>query len=436
MRIADGPGLKRSISLTDVVMLGAGSAIGSSIFTVLGPASQIAGAGLLVSLLLAAIPMGVFALIYAFMASASPVTAASYEWQRQFTHPAFAFGVVWLRVLSNAVVMVLLARVLLEYAGAYLALPEKPALLAVLLFIFAINYFGVHVAARAQTVMMLALLVVFGVFVASGVPSLKPELVGQALGHGWGPILVAIPLMIQLFLSIETATELGGEVKDAERNIPLGLGIALVLTAVIYGLVAFTTLSLLGPAKLSGSTTPLLDAAAISLGTWGTPLVVGAAVLALLKSMNAVFLVYSRFLYAMATAGVLPAALGTVHPRFGTPRGAMIAALLASGLCILLPSSLLFLLLAISFPTMAKYLGSCVAAFNVARRHPDVFARSRLGLGHGLIEAMAVIGSVLAVVIAFVGVATDWRPYVLLGAWLAGGFVYYALNGRRRALGV
>src|SRR5947208_1879512 len=98
--------LRQGVRLIDLVMLGAGTAIGASIFSVLGPAAQIGGAGILISVMLAAVPMILFGLVYAFMASALPRTAASFEWQRQFTHPVIAFAIVWLRILSNAVVMI------------------------------------------------------------------------------------------------------------------------------------------------------------------------------------------------------------------------------------------------------------------------------------------------------------------------------------------
>jgi APA family basic amino acid/polyamine antiporter len=149
--------------------------------------------------------------------------------------------------------------------------------------------------------------------------------------------------------------------------------------------------------------------------------------------MNAVFLVFARFLYAMGKAGVLPAPLGRIHPRFGTPHIATIVAFLASCTGLLLPSSLLFLLLAVNVPTMAKYAGSCLAAYAVADRHPDVHAEARLRFSRTTVRILAALGIVAAVVIAALGLGTDWKPYVLLAGWLALGLAYYALRPRRAA---
>lgn len=423
--------LRHGVRLIDLVMLGAGTAIGASIFSVLGPAAQVGREGILVACVIAALPMVLFGLVYAYMASAVPRTAASFEWQRQFTHPIIAFGIVWLRILSNAVVMIVLGTVLVNYLGKVVAVPGKPVMFGLFLAVFALNYLGVAIAARAQTIMMLLLLAVFAVFVAAGAPQLKPQLITQSMSVGWVPIVAALPLMIQLFLGIETTTEVGEEVADPKRVVPLGLALALVLTVVVYLAIAFTALSLVGADALAASDAPLLTAAEKALGPVALPLIVTAAVLALLKSMNAVFLVFARFLYAMGKAGVLPAPLAHVHPKFGTPDVATVVAFGACCLGLFLPSSLLFLLLAVNIPTMMKYLGSCLAAYVVADKHPEIHAQARLRFSPGLVKALSALGMVAAVIIASLGFGTDWKPYALLAGWLAIGLAYYAVVSRR-----
>jgi APA family basic amino acid/polyamine antiporter len=425
--------LKRGVKLIDLIMLGAGTAIGAAIFTVLGPAAKVGGAGILITTLLAALPMVLFALVYAWLASTAPATAASYEWQRRFTHPVLAFSIVWMRVLANAVVMIVYGQTLTNYLGKVIDLPAKPVMLAFFTALFVLNYVGVAVAARAQTVLMSLLLVVLAVFVASAGPHLRPALFVEAIGGGWLPIFAALPLMIQLFLGIETATEVGEEVDDARRVIPLGVAGALTLTVVVYLAVTFAALSLIGPAALAASKAPLLDAAKVVLGTWATPVIVAAATLALSKSMNATFLVFSRFLFAMGRVGSLPSALGRIHPKFGTPHIATIVAFAAACVALLLPSSLLFLLLAVSVPTMLKYMATCMAAYSVAANHPDVRAQARLKFSPRLVKALSALGVVAAITIAALGLSTDVRPYILIGGWLIVGLIYYAWTRRRRA---
>jgi APA family basic amino acid/polyamine antiporter len=134
----------------------------------------------------------------------------------------------------------------------------------------------------------------------------------------------------------------------------------------------------------------------------------------------------------MGRAGDLPRSLGRVHPRFGTPHVAAIVAFVASGVAMLLPSSLLFLLLAVSVPTMMKYFGSCLAAYNVAARHPEIRLRAALPFSGRMVRILAGLGMFAAAVIAVIGFETDWRPYVLLLAWLLLGLAYFVSrrNGR------
>ena len=50
-------GLKRNVGLFGVVSLGLGTAVGVSIFSILAPAAAVAGPAMLVSMLIAIIPM-------------------------------------------------------------------------------------------------------------------------------------------------------------------------------------------------------------------------------------------------------------------------------------------------------------------------------------------------------------------------------------------
>ena len=420
--------LQRSVGLLGVVMLGAGTAIGVSIFSVLEPAANVAGSGLLIAVMLAAVPMVLFAVVYAFMASALPKSGASFEWPSQFVHPLAGFMVAWLRILGSVGVMITLATVMINYLSGLVALPPGPTKFALITFIFVINLLGVSVAARAQTVMMLVLLVVLAIFVAAGLPSIRFDRIGDPFASGWLAILAAVPLMITLFLGIEAATEIGEEVKDAERTIPRGISLAVMLTATVYVAVAVTALGLLGPAGLAASEAPLLDAARGPLGMLAVPLILGAATIAMLKTLNSTFLIFSRYLFAMGRAGVLPMALARIHPRFGTPHVACLVAFLCGIAGLFMPSDLVFLLLAVNIPTMLKYLATCLCAWIVVARHPDIYAAARLKLARPMVKLLAALGMACAVAVVLVGLNADWRPYLLILAWGGLGLIYWAMR--------
>ena len=420
--------LEPRVGLLGVVMFGAGTAIGVSIFSVLGPAAKVAGAGLLVSMLLAALPMLPFALVYAYMSSVLPKSGASYEWPARFVHPLFGFMIAWLRILGSAGVIVTLATVLVNYLHRVWPIPETLTKAVVITAIFGVNVLGIRIAARLQTVMMIVLLGSMAVFTGTGAPLADWSRLGQPLAAGWPAIFAAVPLMITLFLGIESATEIGEEVKDARRTIPRGIALAVALTAVVYGAVAAVSLALVGPEVLGASSAPLLEAARLPLGRLAEPLIVGAAVFAVLKTLNATVMIFSRYLFAMGRGGVLPAAFARLHPIRGTPVGALGAAWLVAMLGLLLPSNLVFLLLAVNIPTMLKYMSSCLSAVRLVKHHPQLHAAAQLGLSVRTVRICGWLGMLAAAAIVVAGLKADAGPYVLVGAWGVVGLFYWYLR--------
>jgi len=415
--------LKKGVGLIGVVTLGAGVAIGVSVFTVFQPAAQVAGSGLLVALALAALPMLPFALAYAYLAAIYPVSGASYEWPRRYLHPTIGFAIAWMRIIANVGVQVILAQVFAQYLNMVIEVPTKVVMGILITSVFVLNYIGVSVAARTQTFLMGLLLLALAVFVITGLPHVSMERIGAPLSAGWPAIGACVVLMITLFMGIESAVEIGEEVQNGRRTIPLGIAIAVGMTTIVYGLVAFVALGVVGPERLAASSVPILEAARGPMGAFAVPLIVTAALVSVLKSMNANALVFSRSVFAMARMSAIPAVLGHVHPKLGTPSAAIIACWSAAMLGLLLPSSLIFLLIAVNIPTMLKYAACSLSAIG-ASRQPAPEGTKPL-LGRRAIHVIGTAGALAALAIIIASFGADWRPHLLVGGWLAIGLVYH-----------
>lgn len=425
--------LKKGVGLVDIVSIGLGTAVGVSIFSIIAPTTLLAGPGMLVAMAVAMAPMFVFAVVYAFMGAAVPVSGASYEWARRFIHPFAGYIVSWLRIGSSTAAMVVLTMVLVSYLGMAVDLPLKPSMLAIFTIVFVANILGVSVAAKGQTAMLFVLLATCGVFVAICAPQAEPSNFTPLLSKGWEGVAAAVPLMISLFLGIESATEVGGEIKNPGKNIPLGIAISVVLTAVFYFAVATSALGVLGEEKLGASTAPLLDAAVAAGGGIGKPLIIASAFVAIGSSINATFMIFTRFVYAMGKSGALPAVFGRVHSRFQTPH---IACCLAYGLCclgLLLPSNLVFLFLAVNIPTLLKYGVASLSTVFMLKREPALANASPFRPPLGLVYVLSCLGVACAVALLALGVSADWRPYAVLGGWAVLGVIVYAVRRPSRA---
>lgn len=424
--------LKEGVGLLGIVTLGAGTAIGVAIFSIIAPGAALAGPGMLVAMLLAMVPMILFAVTYAFMGSAAPVSGASYEWSRRFIHPFVGFIVGWLRIAGSTAALVLFAFVLVQYWSMVVEVPAKPVMLAILALFWVLNTLGVSVVARGQGLMVFVLLVTCAVLVVSAFSEGDSANFTPVLQHGWSGVFAAVALMVSLFLGIETATEVGEEVRDARRTIPLGIALSIVLTAAIYFAVAASALAVLGADDLARSEAPLLDLASATLGTFGLPLILISATVAIGTSLNAISLIFSRSLFAMGRAGILPAALARVHPRWGTPYVATSVVFVLCALGLLMPLNLIFLFLAVNIPTLLKYAATSFAATRVVRHHRDVYDSAHVKFKPGAMQAWAWTAVVVALAVIALGLSADWRPYAVLGGWFVVGLIYYAIRSRTR----
>jgi APA family basic amino acid/polyamine antiporter len=419
--------LKQDVRLIDIVTLGAGAAIGVAIFSIFAPAAALAGPGMLISMAVAAIPMCIFALVYAFMGSADPQSGASYVWPSRYVNPFVGFLIGWLRILASTGVMVLLATVLVQHWSRMVALSTKPTMALIFLVFYLLNVRGVAVATRVQTILFFLMTIALALLVAGSIGKLDPQHFSPLLTHGWAGVWAAVPLLVSLFLGIENAVEVGEETRDARKTVGRAIAICVVTILVIYACVSVAVLGVLGPGALATSTAPLLDAAGAVFGRPAQGLILLAATLAIAKSLNATLLIFSRYLFAMGRDGVLPAQLGRIHPKWGTPH---VAVTVAFGCCLLglfLPSNLVFLFLAANVPTLLKYLGTCLSALRVLRNHPEVYARAGFRPQRGVLAALGWLGVFAAVLIVLAGLTADWRPYAVLLGWAAVGVVAWTM---------
>lgn len=78
--------MRRHLGLVDLIFLGIGSMVGTGIFTVTGlAAAQYAGPALIISIVIAAIAVGLTALFYAEFASRIPTNGGAYGNSTRFS---------------------------------------------------------------------------------------------------------------------------------------------------------------------------------------------------------------------------------------------------------------------------------------------------------------------------------------------------------------
>ncbi|MQR99285.1 APC family permease [Gluconobacter aidae] len=426
-----GSHLRQSIRMRHIVAIGVGSSLGVSIFGVLGPAASIAGPALLVSLVIAAVPMGLFAFLYAYLSSVSPASGASFVWPTRFLGARMGFAIAWLRIVGSVAAIVQHGAVLARYVVPVLPvhLSDRSLMIGLFSVLYLANIRGAGNAARVQAWLTTGLVVLLSLFALLACRHMTVGHFQPFAPQGFHGVLLAVPVLVGLFTGIEFAAEMGEEIRNVGRVIAPGLAIAIAIVLGVYVVVALTTIGVEG-AALATSRAPLLDAARVFLGDKAGFFIGLAATISIVTSLNGVFLIFSRFLFAMGRSGVLPASLGTIHPRWQTPHVAMTVVFVLSIIGAFLPNDLLFLFLAVNIPTMLKYATNSVCAIRAARSGMMSNVQSGFRPRPQTVSVVGTLAIVSALLIAILGTVSDWRPYAVLAVWGLVGMIVWRFRRR------
>jgi APA family basic amino acid/polyamine antiporter len=314
-----GPGLRRRLGVADAVTIGLGSMLGAGVFAVFAPAARVAGAGLLVALVVAGLVAYGNATSSARLAARYPSSGGTYVYGRERLGPFWGYLAGWGFVVGKTASCAAIALTFAAYAAPS---HQRPVAVAAVLALTALNYVGVQRSLAATRILVAATLATLALVVVAGFSAGGPGLAAPDAGpHA---VLQAAGLLFFAFAGYARVATLGEEVRDPERTIPRAVPLALGLTLAVYVAVAVAALAALGPAGLAAAADPLRAVVAASDLHAAAPAVRVGAALATLGSLLALLLGVSRTTLAMARDRHLPPALAAVHPRFAVPHRAQV----------------------------------------------------------------------------------------------------------------
>jgi APA family basic amino acid/polyamine antiporter len=310
----------RRLGVFDAVVIGLGAMIGAGIFAALAPASRAAGAWLLAGLAIAGFVAYCNATSSAALAALYPESGGTYAYGRHRLGPFFGFLAGWGFVIGKIASCAAMALTFAFYAAPAFA---RPLAFAAVVAMTAINAFGISKTALATRVIVALVLACLGVVVfaaAFGGSADASHLVPGTLdAHG---VLQSAGFLFFAFAGYARIATLGEEVVDPARTIPRAIPLALMLTLVVYALVAVTALLAIGPRALAEAPAPLV--AAVDAGRFAelAPIVRVGATVASLGVLLSLLAGIGRTTFAMASNRDLPAFLASVHPRYRVPQRA------------------------------------------------------------------------------------------------------------------
>jgi basic amino acid/polyamine antiporter, APA family len=340
--------LEKRLGLLDVYAICTGAMFASGFFLLPGVAAARAGPAVILAYAISSVLMlpGLFSI--AELSSAMPRAAGTYFFIHRSLGPLAGtiggFG-DWLTLTFKSAFA-------LVGMGAYLAIffdvPIQPVAVALTVAFGVLNILGAKETARLQVWLVATLLAIMAFYLAQGALSLLGVEARTVASANLFPFFTATAAGVAstvalVFISYAGLTKVAAaaeEIRDLDRNLPLGMLLALGTIGVIYVAGVALMVAFVDADTLHGDLTPVATAGDVFLdwlpGDTGLFLVVIAAITAFASTGNAGILTASRYPLAMSRDRLTWSGFDRLS-RFGTPAVGIIAT------CALMIVAILFL---------------------------------------------------------------------------------------------
>ena len=343
-------GLHRNLGRSQAVMIGLGGAIGTGLFLGSGLAIGYAGPAVLLSFAIAGFAAVVMVFSLAEMAAMHPAAGSLGTYAEMYLNPWAGMVVRYTYWMCQVVAVGAEA----VAAGLYMTywFADSPVWLwslsfALLLVFFnsrSVNYFGAieYWFASIKVVAIIAFIII-GAAAILGI-GMRPVgfhnltgLPGGFMPMGFGGVWMAVIVGVLSFFGIEVIAVTSGEVRDPIRTIPAALRTMVMRLFLFYVLalgivVTFVPWTETGAAVVTQS--PFVRVFANSGIHHAAGIMNFVVLTAALSSMNTNVYLCSRMLFSLARGEYAPRFLGRLG-KSGSP----IAAVLTSGVCVLLAAA-------------------------------------------------------------------------------------------------
>lgn len=371
-------GLKKTLNIFDLIVIGIGAVVGTGIFTIIGSAIQGgpdgAGAGpaVVISMVLAAVASVFSALSYSEIASMIPVAGSAYTYTYATMGEFMAWMVGWILMLEYAIGNITVASAWTGYFVQFLKgfkailppfianfplwlrndyrtmyfmcdkygwdvhskmpfihfpsclhIPSIPIAinLPAITIVFLLTLLlikGVKESTRFASIMVGVNLFIIISFIIMGAFYVKPENWTPFIPNGFHGVFMGAFVIFFAYIGFDAISTAAEETKNPQRDLPIAILGTLVLCTALYILVALVLTGVV-PLNMIDTQAPLAHAMRFIGKDWYAGLIsVGA-----LCALTSVLLIYqlgtTRILFAMSRDSFLPKSLVSLHKVYKTP---------------------------------------------------------------------------------------------------------------------
>jgi len=453
-----GKALRRTLTATDLTLLGVGAIIGTGIFVLTGTAAaNQAGPAIILSYLAAGTACAFAALCYAEFASMIPIAGSAYTYAYATLGELVAWMIGWDLILEYAVgsmtvaigwsgyMQRLLAGFGIELPVALAAAPpvgiiNLPAVIIVLL-IMILLVIGIRESARFNAVMVAIKVAAVLFFLAAGISYVEPTNWQPFTPYGMPGVMAAAAVVFFAYIGFDAVSTTAEEAKNPQRDLPIGIISSLVVCTVLYlavgavltGIVPVVEYRALAEAlpgvpiadqleSVKFLNAPVAYALSVIGLDWAAGVVSAGAVAGITSVLLVMLMSQPRIFFAMSRDRLLPQGVSKVHPRFGTPYittiiTCVIVALVAGVTQIQVVGEMT------SIGTLFAFVVVCAAVLTLRVKRPDAKRPFRVPFG----PIFPVLGILSC---AYLMLSLPILTWVRFLVWLDIGMVVYWAYGR------
>ncbi len=468
--------LKKTLNVFDLIVIGIGAVVGTSILTIIGTAIQGgpenvgAGPAVIISMVLAAIACVFSALCYSEIAAMIPVAGSAYTYTYATMGEFMAWMVGWILMLEYAIGNITVASAWTGYLTQFLkgfkhVLPSfmvnfpiwlrndyrymysfcdkygldvhdkmpflfghipvainLPAIVIVLVLTMLLIK-GVKESTRFASIMVGVNMFMILSFIIFGAFYIKPENWTPFAPNGFEGVFMGAFLIFFAYIGFDAISTTAEETENPQRDLPVAILGTLILCTILYVCVALVLTGTV-PLQHIDTQAPIAHAMRVIGMDW----LAGFISVGALCALTSVLLIYqlgtTRILYAMSRDRFLPKSLRLIHKKYRTPH----VLTWISGIVVIVCS--LFMDLNISaelcnFGTFTSFIIICIAVLILRKTEPNRERPFKVPFCPWFpILGIITCGGLMVYSMKFLRTSSIYFPL-----WLFIGFMIYAVYG-------
>lgn len=415
---------KKELGLLGAISIVVGTVIGASIFILLGSIAAQSGPSLYIAYIIGFIPALFASMIYAQLGSAIPNVGGSYTYAKELLSPQAGYLVATSLILGGIGAVVMLSIGLAEYLQYFFpSLSTTLVAIGIVVLLYVLNLLGLKLVEMIQILMTIWILLSLLLFALPGIPHINMDNMQPLMPNGFGGLLFGSVLAVYSYLGVGIISELGGEMKNPKRNLPLSIFISLGIIVVVYVLVSFVTVGVMPWQQLAGSGASITEAGQFYLPQWAVLFISIGAIFATATTINAIMLAVPRDFFALEKDGILKTYWTNLKFR-GEPILPLTAITIISIISILTKLSVAYFATITVVGLLFNAVILAFATWKLPKKREKNYAESKFKLNKFWLIFFVLGGMVLNtlfILLALLDVPSILAIFVI---WILGGFLF------------